>query len=71
MAEKPKRMLVAESHDDCDDCDQKCQIVFKDGKASIQCLKLLPFLEAAGRIKGYNGVDPETGEKIQILGLCG
>ena len=69
--DKPKRILIAESHDECETCTAKCRVTFSKGKASVQCLKLLPFLEAAGRIKGYDGVDPETGEKAQILGLCG
>ena len=69
--EKPKRLLIATSHDVCETCDEKCQIVIHKGKAMTTCHKLVHFLEAAGRIKGYEGVDPKTGEKVQILGLCG
>jgi len=68
---KPKRLLIAQSHDDCATCTEKCQIVFKDGKAWCTCYKLLHILEAAGKINGAKGVDPETGEEVQILGLCG
>jgi len=65
----PKRSLVGVTQENCETCDEQCRIVFRNGRASITCLKLLKLLDAAGK------VDIPTitinSEKIQILGLCG
>ncbi len=69
--EKQERVLIGVSQDNCETCTDKCQVVFYKGRAMTTCHKLVHFLDAAGQIADYGGVDARTGEKVQILGLCG